>query len=106
MKNLLEGWLAAVIKSARPGVGRGVRFPSFGIAQNEGLILRNVLIVEATESPILMRGVVVRTDKGLHFGTLEEAVDVVIVPQEIWRELRVVLLLPVLRRESGNCLWL
>jgi hypothetical protein len=80
LKNLVEGWFAAIVKSTRFSVGRGVRFPRFRIAQNKGLILRNVLIVQATEAPILVRGVVVGTDEGLNFRTLKKAVDVVVVP--------------------------
>ena len=82
--------------SARFGVGLGVRFPRCEIAQNEGLVLCNVLVVEAAKPPILVRCVVVRADKGLNFRTIQKAVDVVIVAQEIWRKLLLFLLLPVL----------
>ena len=62
------------------------------------MVFGNVLVVETAESPILVRNVLICTDKGLNLGSFKKAVYVVIVAQEIRWKLFFFVLLSVFRR--------
>ena len=85
LENLVECRRGAVVKRTRILVSLCVGPAGCFVAQDEGFVLRDVLIVAAPEALRLVRLVGFGADERFHFGALKQAVDIVVMAHEIDR---------------------
>jgi hypothetical protein len=85
-QDFVETGLGSIVESGAFGEGLCVLASGLGIGQDKGLVFGDIGLVALAKALSLVRPVSVAADEGLHFGTPEQAVDIVIVPHEVERE--------------------
>lgn len=76
-----------VIERRGPLIRAFVKRESLWVGKAERRIAADIGIVESRKTPVLVGAVGVRADEGLHVRLVQQAIDVVIMPEEIGGEL-------------------
>ncbi len=84
--------LRFIVKWARLIERSGICLANHRIAEQKSLVFSQVRIVGPTKPFSLVFGIVLRADEVSYLGHLQQAMNIVIVPHEVGREVRLFLL--------------